>query len=473
MKRDRDDVLFMFGLGLWVAILALTWPRALSFGDEVGYVARAKLLLEGHLGYVAHSPGVWLPTPHGPVGKYPLLFSLLVAPLFAIAPGATFTLSVGATVVLTWTARSIMKAWGKSPLWALLVLAHPTIVILARTVMADIPQAAAAVAAWWALKRGRATATVAWLALLVALKATGPVLAFGIVAGEAISSHHALRARDAATWRRLAWGAVGGVLGLVLLVALNELATGKAWFAYDHSMLSTPPFWLGYLPERAPVHVMTLLLEPPLLLAGAWSYWRRRELAPLLLGGGFLALMCVYFFVDTGASRVESIVLSPRLILPVVAFLLIGYGAWLDDVIAHFAKGGADAASGLRAPTAVAAALVVIPLVVAAGVSLRHARFQRAMGDIRAVASARARAVAGNTLGVTENACKAGVLHDGPTTLFDPATNATAVVFCSVSSASHRVDQGSHSCAIPGYRTVAEAGGFYALERDGVGPGSP
>jgi hypothetical protein len=471
MNRERDDALFVLGLGLWVAILALTWPRALSFGDEVGYVARAKLLLDGHVGYVAHSLGVWLPTPHGPVGKYPLLFSLLVAPLVAISPGAAFALSVGAAVVLASTARSILKAWGKSPLWALLLLAHPTIVILARTVMADVPQAAAAVAAWWALKRGRAFATVAWLVLLVALKATGPVLAFGLVAGEAISSQRALRARDAATWRRLAWGAVGGVLGFILLVALNELATGKAWFAYDHSMLSTPPFWLGYLPERAPVHLMTLLLEPPLLIVGAWSYWKRRELAPLLLCGGFFALMCVYFFVDTGASRVESIVLSPRLILPVVAFLLIGYGAWLDDVIARFAKRRAAAPSETRG--LFAAALVAIPLVVAAGVSVRHARFQRAMGDVRAVASARARADAGNTLAVTENACKAGVLHDGPTTLFDPATNATAVVFCSVSAASHRAEQGSYSCAIPGYHTVAEAGGFYALERDGVGPGSP
>jgi len=473
MKRERDDVLFLLGLGLWVAILALTWPRALSFGDEIGYVARAKLLLEGHLDYVAHSPGVWLPTPHGPVGKYPLLLSLLVAPLFAIAPGATFALGVAAAVALAWTARSIMKAWGKSPLWALLVLAHPTIVILARTVMADIPQAAAAVGAWWALKRGRAVATVAWLVLLVALKATGPVLALGVVAGEAISSRRALLARDAATWRRLAWGAVGGVLGFVLLVALNELATGKAWFAYDHSMLSTPPFWLGYLPERVPVHVTTLLLEPPLLVAGAWSYWRRRELAPLLLCGGFFALMCVYFFVDTGATRAESIVLSPRLILPVVAFLLIGYGAWLDDIVSRFANGRAEAAVRPHARAAVAAALVAMPLVAAAAVSFRHARFQHAMGDIRVVASARARADAGNTLGVTENACKAGVLHDGPTTLFDPVTNPTTVVFCSVSSASHRVDQGTHSCAFPGYHAVAEEGSFYALERDGVGPGGP
>lgn len=469
MKRKRDDLLFILGLGAWVAILALTWPRALSFADEVGYVARAKMLIEGHLAYVPHSPGIWASSPDGPVGKYPLLYSLLMAPIIAGAPRAAFVVSVVAAIVLAWTARSILISWGKSPLWALLVLAHPTIVILARTAMADVPQSAAAVAAWWALKRGRARATVAWLVVLVALKVTGPVLAFGVVAGEAISSHRALRARDAATWRRLAWGAAGGVLGFVVLIALNELSTGRMWFAYDQSLLGLPPFSLRYLPKRLPVHALTLLLAPPLLVAGAWSYWRRRELGPLVLCGGFLALMCVYVWSDTGVNRVETIVLSPRLILPVVAFLLIGYGAWLDDLVRRVGRGRGgttpeDGATG----AGLSAVLVLIPLIVTAAISFRHARFQRVMGDARAAASARVRALGGNTLGVTDSACKAGLLHDGPTTLFDPVTNPTAVVFCSVNSASHRVNLGTHSCAFPGYRAVFENDGFYVLERDGT-----
>src|SRR5450432_1487556 len=83
MKRTRDELLFCVGVGLWVAVMILTWPRALSFRDEVGYLGRAKLLVEGHLGWFANSPGVWVSTTRGMVGKYPLFQSLLLAALAA------------------------------------------------------------------------------------------------------------------------------------------------------------------------------------------------------------------------------------------------------------------------------------------------------------------------------------------------------------------------------------------------------
>jgi hypothetical protein len=469
MKRSRDDVLFWVGIALWSAVIYATWPRALSFGDEVGYVGRAKLLLEGHLRYVANSPGIWLATPQGTVGKYPLLPSLLLAPFLAIAPRASFAVGLLSALLLALTARAILKSWNKSPLWALVVLAHPTIVILTRTDMADMPQAAAVVAGWWALRRGRPLATVGWLMLLVAIKATGAVLALGLVAGEAASSLRALRARDPATWKRLAWGAGGGVAGLVLLLALNLAATGKLWFSYDHSTLGTPPFWYTYLPASGPAHLATLLLDPPLLVAGAWAYWRRRELGPVLLSGGYIALMCLYYFVDVGVDWLESLVLSARLILPAVAFLLIGYAAWLDDLLQRFARrSGREAHPELVAPL-VALALVAIPFVVAAGVSRRHDQFQRPMDAVREIASAAADAHGERTLGLTPNACKVGLMHNGPTTLFDPVSNRTAVVFCSQVSASHRAPEPPTSCVIPGYHTLMTREGYYALARDDAG----
>jgi hypothetical protein len=468
MKRSRDDVLFFASVALWVGILCLTWPRALSFGDEVGYVGRAKLLLEGHLSYVVpHSPGVWVPTSRGLVGKYPLLQSLLLAPLDALAPRAMFLLAVSAALLLAFQLRAILKSWGKSPLWATLVLAHPTIVILARTTMADVGQAAAAVAGWWALRRGRRFATVVWLAVLVALKPTGAVLALGIVAGEALSSLAALRARDATTWRRLAWGAGGGVAGFALLATFNLLANGRVWFDYTHASVEAPPFALRYLTEVAPAHVKTLLLLPPLLFLGALPLWRRRELAPLVVSAGYFALMCVYFFVDVGANSIETLVLAPRLLLPVVAFLLIGYAAGLDDLavrVGAASPANGEAPSSLRLP--VAAALVLLPLVVAGAVSMPHARYQFAMSRVRDLASALADAYGERTLGVTGNALKAGLLHDGPTTVYDPASNRPLVVFCSEVSASRRVDTGAETCKLPGYHTVTAHRGFFALLRD-------
>ncbi|HVU52504.1 MAG TPA: hypothetical protein VHL80_17540 [Polyangia bacterium] len=472
MKRSRDEVLFAAGVALWIALMLLTWPRALSFGDEIGYVGRAKLLLAGHLGYVPGSPGVWVSTPHGTVSQYPLMPSLLLAPFLAVWPRASFALAMLAAVLLAATARAILRSWHKSPLWALLVLGHPTIVILARTDMADLPQTAMLVAAWWALRRGRAFATVAWLALLMAIKVTGVVLAAGLVASEVVASARALRARDRATWRRLGWGAAGGAAGGFLLLALNRLSTGQFGFVYDHSNLSTPvSFWPTYLPAHAPPHLAALLLDPPLLFMGAWAYWKRGERGPVLLGGGYTALMSAYFFIDTGANALESLVLSSRLILPVVALLLIGYGAWLDDLLAR-ARGRAAEMAGdavpppVIEPRAAAVAAFALPLAVAAGISVRHARFQQGQGAVRDVASAAADAHGEHTLGVTENAWKAGLMHGGPTTPFDPARARPAVVFCSEVSASHRQRAPRRSCALPGYHVIDERDGFFALVRD-------
>jgi hypothetical protein len=411
---------------------------------------------------VAASPGVWIRTPHGLVGQFPLLYSVLLAPLVALTPRAAFALPVAAAVLLATTARAALKSWGRSPLWALLVLAHPTIVILSRAVMADVPQAALAVAAWWACKRGRAFATVAWLAILVALKPTGNVLAFAIVAGEAVSSRAALRARDPAASRRLGVAVLGGAIGFGLGLVQNRIANGTFSSGYDTVFESIQPFALGYLPLRAPVHLTTVLLDPPLLLAGAWTFWQRRDFGPLFVIGGYLAMMCAYFFADTGVGWLETFVLSPRLILPVVAFLLIGYASWIADLAARVRgsapvaeRGEAQVRLSTSTPVWLSVALVALPVACAAGVSLRHRRYQRAMGAVREVASAVADAQGERTLGVTANAWKAGLLHDGPTTLFDPVSNRTTAVFCSEVSASHRENMRAASCSFPGYHTVA------------------
>jgi hypothetical protein len=476
-RSSRDDVLFWVGVALWVAVILVTWPRAVSFGDEVDYIDRAKLLLAGHLHYVAGSLGTWMPTPRGPIGKFPILFSVLLTPLVAVTPRWAFALPVAAAVLLATTTRDVLRSWGRGPLAALVVLAHPTIIILSRTAMADVPQAALAVAAWWACRRGRAFAMVAWLALLVGLKATGNVLAFAIVAGEAVTSRAELRARDRAAWRRVGFGALGGALGFAVGLAQKRIVNGTFASGYDAVFETIKPFALSYLPARAATHLTTLVALPPLLALGARAFWRRRDFGPLFVAGGFLAMMLFYYFADTGASRLETLVLSPRLILPVVAFLLVGYAVLLDELVEGLGRGAdgpsttaADAPAAPRWPAWLAHASLVVPLACATFVSVRHSRYLRSMGAIREIASALADAQGERTLGVTDIARKAGVLHDGPATIFDPVSNRTAAVLCSVAPFSHRdASTSAPACVFPGYHTVASSHGFYALARDDMG----
>jgi hypothetical protein len=464
MRPSRDELLFWLGVALWVGVLVVTWPNALSFGDEVGYVGQAKLLLSGHIRWVPHSPGVWGASAHGLINKYPLLQSVILTPFVALTPRAIFLVTLVAAIALVALARSILVSWGKSPLWALLILSSPTVVILTRTVMGDVGQAAAMLGAWWALRRGRTVATLLWMPLLVALKPTGAVLSVAVVGVEALSSRAALRARDPATWRRFGWAALGGAVGFAVTFVSNYLENGTLWFGYRHYNLSTPPFWYTYLPERAPAHLLTLLVNPPLLIAGAWVLWRRRELGPLVLSVGYVGMMCVYYFIDNGANMLETMVLSPRLILPSIVFLLLGYGTWLEDLARRFLGARAFDGAGRTRPW-LAALLVILPVAVCAGVSARHERFQEPMARARAVASGLADA-RGGVLGLTRDAMKVGLLYHGRTTLYDEKENRPAVVLCNEASASHRSgDEPIRSCALDGYREIGREAGLVVLAR--------
>jgi hypothetical protein len=91
------------------------------------------------------------------------------------------------------------------------------------------------------------------------------------------------------------------------------------------------------------------------------------------------------------------------------------------------------------------------------------------MGLVGEVAGAIADAHGERTLGVTKSAVKVGVLHDGPTTLFDPQRSRPAAVLCSEVAASRRVGGPGSSCALPGYHPVDARGGFVALALDDAG----
>jgi hypothetical protein len=235
--------------------------------------------------------------------------------------------------------------------------------------------------------------------------------------------------------------------------------SGRAWFIYDLRFIGKPPFWYEHFPNTASKYAATLLLVPPLLVSGLWPYWRRRELGPLFLICGLIALMSFYFFVDRGRTTVETLIMSPRLILPAVAFLLIGYADNLAALVA-WARGGRPA---LAAP--VVALLVAVPLAVALPISVRHRHWQQESAAALAIASRLAAENSDHRLGVDEGTIKAGLLYPGPVTIatLDPAP--PPVVACSDTSISYRSPVRRRGCVLPGYHESAAIGAFGVLTR--------
>jgi hypothetical protein len=446
------------GSALWALVLLIRWPTALSFGDEVGYVGQIRLVLQGRFRPFPADPGIWLATAHGSVAKYPYFASLLQAPLFLINPRLLFVVGLLAAWALTFVAARALRMWGQPPVWALVILMHPTVTLLARTAMTDLLLAALVVGAWWAARRDR----VVWATVLAgaasATKVNGFVIVTGLLAGEAMRDLEALRRRHGPSIRRIGGLALGIAVGLAVTVVLNYAASGTAWFAYDAALkdLKTPPFHPGHLLTTAPVHLASLLLVPPLLLAGAWRLWKRRELGALVAAGGLILMMSCYYFVDRGRSFVETLLLSPRLILPAIAFLLIGYADLCATTVRRVAE-----SPRLQLLVSLAPFLIALPI------SIRHRAWQAPEAQALAAAN-RAVAEGGqNVLGLTFTSTKPGMLFAGRTVAIESGTR-PEVILCGSQYLSYRSPDdpgGAYDCNLPGYQRIEAVGSYSVLRR--------
>ena len=462
MPPDPSAAPALSSLQLWafraalaaLLVLALArWPESLSYSDEVGYVGQARVLLSGRISPTASDPGVFERQEGGGlVSRYPLFAPLLIAPLVALDPRTVFALGIASLLAVLWIAASILDRWRHPRALALLFAVHPTFVVLGFTTMVDLFLVAVTLAAF-ALGEQRPRLAALPYALMVLAKPVGVLIAAALVCGSAIARWKASRAAGPAV-RGAVWPVLGISVGGIAAVSLNWLSWQHLGYSYDalHEHLGGPVFSLTYLARTAPVYLLSLaVLFPGMLILGPWGLWRRRCYGPLLAVVGLIVLMASYFFFDHGRSRLETVVLAQRLILPASAFLILGYA----DVLAPLFR-RATVARVLSISLVVTSAMVVF----AVGTRLRG--WQRDAHD--AVGSARDELARRNadTLGTTESAMKAALMYRGPVVLVRAASASPPVVICNVASGSYRFDMG-RSCDLPGYEPVTAHGTFRVL----------
>jgi hypothetical protein len=378
-----------------------------------------------------------------------------LAPLFAVSPRLLFAGGVAAALVLTGVGARLLQRWGRSPTWALLLLAHPTVVIMARTVMVDLLLAAFAVGAWYELERGRRRTAAVLLGFVVLAKPTGVLVAAALVAGEALRLLPTTPPSRLAA--RLFWPGVGIAAGAALTALLNFVAAGTLWYGYAQQDFGTPMFSPAHLIKSLPLHLLGLLVCPPLLILSFVSLRRRRAFAPLVASVGLIAAMGSYFFVDHGRNVVETLVLAPRLILPALAMLMIGYADLLAGLVERV---------GTRRRW-VSVLVTVVPALVCLGLATRHRAWQTPQAEALAVARQEVARLGESQLGLSGGAFKVGMLFPGATVDADGAT-APSVVLCGEESSSRRAPGTSFRCERRGYDDRRLAAGFHVLTRQGA-----
>ena len=342
-------VLF-FTLALYLVLFAVYYPPLCGIEDEVGFVNQAVVWSKGAVsaeGAGFQSLPDFVPAKGRTISWRNPGRSLIVLP-FVAAFGLRSIFISGALihVAIALTAALIHFTLGQSPLWAILVLCHPTLSIYSRTIMGDAP-----------------ASLFLLLAVLVVLSRPKPGYIAGLLIGLAVLMRYhsgvvvpffaAALWRDSLVVRRrleaLKCLIVSSIV-IVIIAAYNTYLTG--------SPVGSPAGYFAgsfFGPNFVFYGGALLLLWPGMLMAPLVEKSRLGSLA-LATCVPVLLLFSFYYFHDTGSSLPETLVLGQRLLQCILPIWIVTYASTLHRLSLRLIEQRWQ----LLKPAVIAAAFVVL-----------------------------------------------------------------------------------------------------------------
>lgn len=368
-------------IALFIVAYVYYFPKTYGIDDEVGFINQTVVWSKGAIS--AEGAGFnqlpdLLPfkgrhVPWRNPGR-----SIIALPFYmAGGVGAIFVSSLLTHLALTLVLARILKRIGVSLLWAALVLFHPTLALYSRTIMAD-----------------EAAGLFFSLAILAAVSG---VRRRGLWAGTAIGAAALMRYQSAivlpifafALWRKegrreafecLAAGACFGALIAAYNVWLYGNLMGVTKQAY---------FSFVFVPRNLCFYFVALTLIYPLMFFA--PLFDRSPARPFVLAicAPMLALLAPYYYIDTGATFKETLVLGQRLMQPALPAWIISYATvcerralpWLRARLSSWQP-------SLVSPKFQAAYVVIICAALMLGCCLMFRRHQEHLNDLIAVREA-------------------------------------------------------------------------------------
>jgi hypothetical protein len=296
---------------------ALVWSRGAVTAEGAGWPCGLADFMEYH--------GRHVPTRHP--GR-----SLVALPFLAVG-GVTATFASGLLLHLAMTAAggALLARLGRSPLWAALVLFHPTLALYSRTVMADGPAGAGLLLAALAVVSDAPVAAGLAVGLAAAMRHHS-ALALPIVAGSFVYPRApACPVADSRRWPRatvcvLAGGAVGSALvayNLAVYGTLTEPFTARRGVFAASFVIPHLTFYAAAL----------MVIWPGMLLAPLLDRSRLRWLVRGVIVV-FLGPLLFYYFHDRADRWIETAVLGQRLIQVALPLWVVSYAGVVDDLVA-------------------------------------------------------------------------------------------------------------------------------------------
>jgi hypothetical protein len=312
----------MFGFSL---LFAAFYPPISGVEDETGFLNQALVWSRGAVsaqgaGYADGLPDFILVNGRHVPSRHPGR-SLLALP-FLMAGGARATFASGLLIHLATTlvAAALFARLERSPLWAVLVLFHPTLALYSRTIMADGAAGAGLLLAALAVVSGRPIAAGLAVGLAASMRYHS-ALALPLVAAS-FFLQSPRRWRDTSLCL-LAGGLVGcGLVAYNLAVygSPNEPFTARRGYFSAAFVIPNAAFYASAL----------MAVWPGMLLAPALDRsplrWLNRGVIVLFLGP-----LLFYYFHDVAEGQVQTWIVGQRLIQVALPLWVVSYSGVLDD----------------------------------------------------------------------------------------------------------------------------------------------
>lgn len=329
-RRPREWYILIALMLAYTVLFFVYYPPVSGIEDETGFLNQALVWSRGAVSSegAGFSDGladfIKVGGRHVPA-RHPGR-SLLALPFLMLA-GTRATFASGLMVHLAMTAigGALLARLGRSPLWAVVLLCHPTLAIYSRTITADAAAGAGLLLSALSVVAGRPIG--AGLSVgLAALMRYHAALALPLVAGSFLISTNRPR-----PWRDAALCLLAGASIGMLIIGYNYAIYGQLTepFTRDRGYFSVA----FLLPHTAFYASALLIIWPGMLLAPILD---RSPLRWLLRGmiAIYLGPLLFYYFHDKAQGRLETLVVGQRLLQVALPLWVVSYAGVLDDWLA-------------------------------------------------------------------------------------------------------------------------------------------
>jgi len=320
MKRFL--LLFIF---LQIAVIFLFYPEFYGIYDEDLYLTATYAMQKGSFFY--EKSGVDAPFLGvekgigGTISQYPPGNSALLLPFTILHWKLGFLKNIFLYIGSLFLFILILRKLNIDPIYSLIFLLHPTILLFSRTLMSDIPSMFFLLLGIFFLLDKKSLAAGFSLGFLVLLRYPNLVIIVGIIGV-------LLYEREYKKTLLLLPG-----MFFFFLVLLAYILSTFGFILGPFSLSNAGLFSFKYFVHNFSYYFLSLnVLYPGMLLIAVFLVFKDKKISLFVIPAFLLIIFYSFFsYIDTGSTALEKLVKGQRYIVPVIPLLLIPYLIFLHD----------------------------------------------------------------------------------------------------------------------------------------------